>query len=160
MIFIYQLFNKTNPYHAKSASFFKQIEDEKMIGVTSSFTRSEYLEVIKTELAKASDSIPSSIDIQSSLDNFDDFITHMGIELFDSDDLTNSDARLFRECHARIENAIPFKGKDNKWRMLNGADSLLLVFAEKTGCQEIASNDDGFRTSKSKVKPHILRDLY
>jgi predicted nucleic acid-binding protein len=75
MVFIYQLFNKTHRYHIKSLKLFQDIENQKFMGVTSSLTRSEYLAVIKREVANQLKSVPGKSAIEMILKRFDDFIT-------------------------------------------------------------------------------------
>ena len=82
MVFLNQLFNKTHRLHPNSERFFHDIENQKYIGVTSSFTRSEYLAIIKEELACQLNTVPPQKDVDKALEIFDSFIEEMGIEYF------------------------------------------------------------------------------
>jgi predicted nucleic acid-binding protein len=164
MVFLNQLFNKTHRLHSNSERFFHDIENQKYIGITSSFTRSEYLAVIKQELACQLNTVPSREEVDKALEIFDGFLEEMGIEYFDSDELVsfalNKDEKFFVYCYDQILSSRPIKGKDNKWRMLNGADSLVLLFAEACNANRIATNDDGFKGTNSYVIPLIPREVY
>jgi hypothetical protein len=105
-------------------------------------------------------SAPPQKDIDNALKIFDDFIDQMGIEYFELQDLPFIDSTLFSEAQQRIELAVPFKGNDSKWRTLGGADSIVLMLAERCNSDKIATNDDGFRLIASKVKPLLIKDVY
>lgn len=160
MIFIYQLFSISHPLHSKSDRFFQEIANQNMVGITSTLTRTEFIAVIKRELSKQGNAIPAQSTINAITSTFDDFLDGMGIILRDSDDLANIDGRLFTDSHNRVDTSPPTLGADNKWRVLNGADSIHLVFAERCNSQRIATNDDGFKGAASSVQAIILRDAY
>ena len=98
-------------------------------------------------------------EINRAIAIFDEFIDDMGIEYYDSDDLARP-GTLFSDSSDRISTSVPIRGKDEIWRGLNGADSLLLIFAERSGSNLIATNDDGFIGTTSIVRPLILREKY
>jgi hypothetical protein len=98
------------------------------------------------------------ISDQKALAAFDNFKDKMGIELFDSDVLANSSGTLFSECHNRIESASPIQGSNSRWRTLGGADSIILLFAERSNSNRLATNDDGFKRSSSRVRPLIVKE--
>ncbi|MDH3657382.1 MAG: hypothetical protein OEM77_04515 [Nitrosopumilus sp.] len=82
----------------------------------------------------------------------------MGIELFDSDNLITDN--FFQECKNHIINSDA-ANENGRWKMIGGCDSLLLQFAEKTNCDMIATNDGGFKGTKSlMVRPLIIREVY
>jgi hypothetical protein len=60
----------------------------------------------------------------------------------------------------RIQYSLVIQGTDRHWRSLNGADSLILLFAERSNLDRIGTNDDGFKGTNSHVKPFILREVY
>jgi|SRR5215831_504499 len=157
MIFIKHLFNATHPLHSKIENFFNDISNQMYKGITSSFTRSEYLAVIKEILATKTCDIPSQTEITQALEIFDKFIDKMGIEVFDSDDLARSHGMLFSECHKRIEIASPIKGNNTRWRILGDADSIILLLAERCNSNMLATNDDGFKGMISHVTPLIVK---
>jgi predicted nucleic acid-binding protein len=161
-IFIFQLFNVKKPFiQSKVQRFFYDIQNQKLIGVTSSFTRSEYFAVAKELLSELLGKFPDKATLDKALKNFDDFVNQMGIEQFDSDALANMDGKLFADAHIRIDKSVNTYGNfDKKWHGLNGADSLILLFAERSNSQEIATNDDGFKGINSVVKPLIVRERY
>ncbi|HKG87177.1 MAG TPA: hypothetical protein VKA95_02535 [Nitrososphaeraceae archaeon] len=86
-VFIKQLYSKTHKYHHKVCTFFKDIQNQKLKGANSSFTKSEYLAVIKELMAADLSSAPPQKDIDDALKIFDDFIDQMGIEYFELQDL-------------------------------------------------------------------------
>lgn len=159
MVFLNHLFNKEHPLHSISARFFLDIENQKYVGITSSFTRSEYLGVIKQLMAEGGDILSDQSKVNNTLKIFDEFIDEMGIEYYDSDELAST-GNLFSDSSDRISTSVPIRGRDKTWRALNGADSLLLIFAERTGSNSIATNDDGFKGTTSFVKPLVLREIY
>lgn len=158
--FVYQLINQNHWLNAKTNSFFARIVNQDFVGATSSFVRTEYLAVIKGILSRRSGTVASQNSIDIALKAFDDFLNNMGIEFYDSDELANIDGKLFEESHRRVETALPTLGGDGKWRPLNGADSLHLLFAERTSSDEFATSDQGFKGINSPVVPHILWERY
>lgn len=159
-VFIKQLLNKEHKLHSKCRKFFYDIENKKFKGITSSFTRSEYLALVKEIIFKYAEASSTQKNIDIAMSVFDDFVDRMGIEYFNSDDLTGFGFKLFSESHERIQSAIPSRGKDSRWRTLGGADSIILVMAERSHANKIATNDDGFRKIDSKVKPLLVKDNY
>lgn len=158
-IFLYHLFDKSSSYAQKSAKFFKEIENSVFIGATSSFTRSEFLAVVKRKLCEKNGTIPTPYIINSVLKMFDDFIDNMGIEYFESDELANSDGKLFEETHKQVESSKPIQVRSN-WRALGAADCLLIAFAERSNSNKIMTNDIGFKGISSSVQPMILMETY
>lgn len=161
-IFIYQLFKVNKPViQSKVQRFFYDVQNKKLVGVTSSFTRSEYFAVAKALLCEMLGKVPNKQTLDKALEDFDKFVNQMGIEQFDSDDLANMDGKLFAEAHDRIDKSTNTYGNfDKKWHGLNGADSLILLFAERSNSQEIATNDDGFKGINSNVQPLMVRERY
>jgi predicted nucleic acid-binding protein len=60
MVFLNQLINVTHPLHLKSKKFFYDVQNQKYQGITSSFTRSEYLGLIKELIADQIDISPGT----------------------------------------------------------------------------------------------------
>lgn len=158
MIFVKFLYNTSHKLHPICKKFFHEIQDGKFIGVTSSITRIEYIAVLKKLLAEKDEKIIDN-EIKKELTRFDKFIEDLGIEYYDSDDLTKS-INIFSICFQRVMSSKPFQGKDNQWRGLGCADSIVLIMAERSSSKYIATNDDGFRQIKSSVLPCIIKDKY
>jgi hypothetical protein len=133
---------------------------QQIIGITSSFTKTEYLAVMKELVAKKTGRIASQAETNDAMRIFDEFIINMGIEYFDSDDLIVGIDGFFSSCHIRVDFANPVQGNDRKWRGLGGADSIVLLMAESCSSEYIATNDDGFRQISSAVKPLLIKDEY
>lgn len=158
-IFIYHLFNQGTTLSSKARRFFYKIQDGTFRGVTTTFTRSEYLAVIKEEIATQSGSPAPLSRLQTAMQTLDNFMKNMGIEVFESDDLVNQDGKFFSEAHSKVEASTPAR-ISGKWKSLNGADSLILTFAERANCAKIATNDAGFKNTNSRIVGHILQEEY
>jgi len=160
MVFVKFLLDKTHKYHIHCKKFFKDIESQKHIGVTSSFTRTEYLAVMKELVARTHGNIASQSEIQDAMNILDEFMNRMGIEYFDSDDLIVGFKDFFSSCHRHVELTNPVEGIDKKWRSLGGADSIVLLMAERCNSDYIATNDDGFKRISSRVMPMLLKEQH
>jgi hypothetical protein len=133
---------------------------QKIVGITSSFTRTEYLAVVKELIAKRNRRVATNIEIDKAMTRFDQFMISMGIEYFDSDDIITGRNGFFSSCYRHVQSANPVEGKDKKWRGLGGADSIILLMAERCNSDLIATNDDGFSQVSSQVKPLLIKDEY
>lgn len=158
MNFIYFLISANHNLNSKVTLFFDDIENARYVGVTSSFTKSEFLGVAKQILAEQNNQDPSNSDMGTVENNFDAFVTQLGIEMNDADSLY--DSQLFSNCYAIIKNSNAVRGTDGKWRVIGGADSILLYLAEKTNSSKIATNDDGFKGNNTSVQPLMIREVY
>ena len=158
MNFIYFLINTRHPINNKVTLFFQDVENQRYVGVTSTFTKSEYLGVARQILAGRNNQDPNASDMGRVENRFDAFVTRLGIEMRNADSL--SDSQLFLNCYNIIKNSNAVRGSDNHWRVIGGADSILLYLAEKTNSDMIATNDDGFKGSNSSVTPLMIREVY
>lgn len=161
MVFIYHfLYSSKTRLASKAASFLKDIETGKYVGIVTSFTVAEYLAVIRGLLCERRNRQVSPEEISAIRKRLEQFITQMGIMLYDSDTLANRHA-VFAECESMIERDTPSKGKyDRKWHYLNGADALHVAFAASVNAEAIATFDDDFRGICGSVSPLMLSEVY
>ncbi len=161
MIFVYHLLPSPSTFLSrKSALFIKDIEQGKYIGIVTSFTIAEYISVIKGLLCKKRNKQITSAETLAIKTKLEQFITQMGIVLYDSDTLATKHA-IFADCENIIEQDVPSLGKhDGKWHYLKGADALHLAFANSVNAEAIATFDDDFRGVCGAVRPLIISEVY
>jgi predicted nucleic acid-binding protein len=161
MIFVYHfLYSPTVFFSRKSALFLKDIEKGKYIGIITSFTIAEYLAVTRGVLCKKRNRQVTSSEMLAIKAKLEQFITQMGIVLYDSDNLATKHA-VFADCESMIEKDVPSVGKhDGKWHYLNGADALHLAFANSVNAEAIATFDDDFRGVCGAVSPLLIPEVY
>ncbi len=148
---------------AKTMLFFKDIENQKYHGTTSTFTETEYTGVWKQLMSKQRNQSVTASDVTQARQIYENFISLMGLEIQDTDKLIASSSPIdaFANVDQRVIDATPTLGKyDQKWHTLKGADGLTLILAERTGCTYVASADDDFKGIKSSVKPLNVREVY
>jgi len=126
----------------------------------STFTISEYIGVIKETLCNKRDGQVSDNEICTIKDQFENFLTQMGIMLYDADSIARRIA-VFSECEDVIESSIAFKGRrDRKWHCLKGADALHVAFALSVNAEALATFDDDFRGASGLISPIMLSEVY
>jgi predicted nucleic acid-binding protein len=160
MVFIYHF--KKHGLTPKANNFFKDIERGKYAGVTTSFTVTEYIGVMREALTEATDKPSTPTDISKLRREIEGFISDMGIIYFDADELVSSIyGGLFSSTENIVENAKHFKNpRTNKWFLVNGADALHVVLALRTGADLYATFDDDFRGVNNWIKPLMLFEVY
>jgi predicted nucleic acid-binding protein len=160
MVFIYHF--KKHGLTSKADNFFKDIENGKYAGVTTSFTIAEYLGVMREALAEARNSPSTSADVAMLRKEIEEFISDMGIILFDADTLASpAYGKLFSLTESIVENATHFKNpRNNRWFLVNGADALHVTFAVRAGADVYATFDDDFRGVSNWIKPLMLFEVY
>ena len=161
MVFVYHfLFSPKAILSRKSASFLRDIENGKYVGIVTSFTVAEYIAVTRGILCDKRKGQVSPAEITAIKVKLEQFITQMGIELYDSDTLASRHA-VFAECGSMIERDVASKGKyDGKWHYLKGADALHAAFAVSVNAEAIATFDDDFRGVCGAVSPLMLSEVY
>jgi len=161
MIFVYHfLYSPTVFLSRKSALFLKDVEKGKYIGIVTTFTIAEYLAVTRGVLCKKKNTQVTSSEISAIKAKLEQFITQMGIVLYDSDSLATKHA-VFADCESMIERDVPSLGRhDGKWHYLKGADALHLAFANSVNAEAIATFDDDFRGVRGAVRPLIIPEVY
>jgi predicted nucleic acid-binding protein len=161
MIFVYHfLYSPTVFLSRKSSLFFKDIEQGKYIGIVTTFTIAEYLAVTKGLLCKKRSKQVTSSEIKTVKAKLEQFITKMGIMLYDSDTLATKHA-VFADVEDMVEKDMPSLGRrDGKWHYLNGADALHLAFANSVNAEAIATFDDDFRGVSGSVLPLMISEVY
>jgi len=160
MVFIYHF--KQHALTPKANNFFKDIEKGKYAGVTTSFTITEYIAVMRKALAEARNGPSTSTDVIKLRKQIEEFISNMGIVYFDADPLTSGVyGKFFSSVENVVENAKHFKNRrTNKWFVVNGADALQVVMAVRAGADFYATFDDDFRGVDSWIKPLMLFEVY
>jgi len=159
-VFVYHLIPISSSRSKKQAkNFFMDIQNQKLKGITSSFTKTEYLAVVKREYSRILNRKPSKTLIDSFIKALDDFIKNMGIEYHESDKLVTNDKDFFSNVHNQVYDAKPVKRNSN-WKICSAPDAIILSMAEKTNSDELITNDDGFSGTNTKIKIKILRDVY
>lgn len=161
MIFVYYFFYSPTVFLSqKSTSFLKDIEKGKYIGIVTTFTIAEFLAVTRGLLCKKRKRLVTSWEMKIVKTKLEQFITQMGIVLYDSDDLATKHA-VFADCENMIERDVPSFGKrDGRWHYLNGADALHLAFANSVNAEAIATFDDDFKGVSGAVNPLMIPEVY
>jgi predicted nucleic acid-binding protein len=161
MIFVYHfLYSPTTFFSRKSASFLKDVEEGKYIGIITSFTVAEYVAVTRGILCKQRNKQVASEEMLTIKAKLEEFITQMGIVLYDSDTLATKHA-VFADSENMIERDVPSFGKyDGKWHYLKGADAIHLAFANSVNAEAIATFDDDFKGVCGTVSPLIISEVY
>jgi predicted nucleic acid-binding protein len=162
MIFVYHFLSSPRIQNltSKSDSFLKDIENGKYIGIISSFTVAEYLAVTRGVLCNKRNGQVTTNEIMTIKAKFEQFITQMGIMLYDSDSLASKNL-IFSECENIVEKSTAFKGRyDGKWHFMRGADALHVALALSVNAEAIATFDDDFRGASGLVNPLILSEAY
>ncbi len=162
MIFVYHFLSssRTQALASKARSFLKDVEIGKYMGIVTSFTIAEYLAVIKGVLCNKRNSQVSSSEIFTIKSKLEQFISQMGIILYDSDMLASRNP-IFCECESVIERTTAFKGKrDRKWHYLKGADALHVALAISVKAEAIATFDDDFRGAVGIINPLMVSEMY
>jgi predicted nucleic acid-binding protein len=160
MVFIYHFMK--HGLSSKASKFFKDIEKGKYAGVTTSFTITEYLGVMRKALTEARNKPPTSTDISKLRKEIEEFISDMGIIYFDADTFVSPIyGRLFSATENVVENARPFRNpRTNRWFLVNGADAMHVTLAVRAGADLYATFDDDFRGVDSWIKPLMLFEVY
>lgn len=162
MVFVYHFLSSPRIQNltSKSDSFLKDIENGKYIGIISSFTVAEYLAVTRGVLCNKRNGQVTTNEILTIKAKFEQFITQMGIMLYDSDSLASKNP-IFSECENVVEKSTAFKGRyDRKWHFMRGADALHVALALSVNAEAIATFDDDFRGASGLVNPLILSEAY
>ena len=162
MIFVYHFLSSSRGKNlaSKSNSFLRDIENGKYIGIITTFTIAEYLGVIKGVLCNKRNKQVSVGEIMVIKARFEQFITQIGIMLYDSDSLA-SKKPIFSECEDVVERSTAFKGRyDRKWHHVKGADALHVALALSVNAEAIATFDDDFRGIDGSISPLMLSEVY
>jgi len=160
MVFIYHFMrHRLTP---KANNFFKDIENGKYAGVTTSFTIAEYVGVMRKALTAVRNRPSTSTDVSKLRKEIEEFISNMGIIYFDADTLISPVyGKLFSSTENIVENAKHFKNpRSNKWYLVNGADALHVTLAVRAGADLYATFDDDFRGVDNWIKPLMLFEVY
>ena len=139
-----------------AGNFFRDIKHEKVIGVTSSINKTEFLSSMKRIYSSYYRRNPDPDNIAYFEKMFDNLIRKMDIKYYDADTLTRNDSDLFGKAFSLVKKTKTVSGPGS-WKMINLPDALVVLMAEKTDSDQIITNDDGFGGIDSKVDVKILR---
>jgi predicted nucleic acid-binding protein len=162
MVFVYHFLSSatTQFLTAKSNSFLRDIERGKYVGIVTSFTIAEYLSVMKGLICNRRNGQVTSLEIAAIKSKLEQFITQMGIMLYDSDSLASKNP-IFGNCENIVEGSSAFKGKrDRKWHYVRGADALHVALAMSVNAEAIATFDDDFRGASGFINSLMLSEVY
>jgi len=123
----------------------------------------EYKATFKKLFAEEYLRTPTQQEIEESVKVLEDFLSEMGIELYNADDVaTESPLRLFWRSEERINQATPTLGTwDKSWKMIGGGDSITIILAEKIDARILATFDQGFKAmNHPNIKPLIVSEEY
>lgn len=162
MVFVYHLWSRKPFLAAKTKLFFEDVDKGKYKAVTSTFTKTEFVGVLKLILSEAFGKTPTDQQLDEATNKLDEFLAKVGFEIFNSDDLVGTGfTPVFTDCHDVAAKADSTLGThDNKWRSVGGCDALITVLAERSQTQWIATFDQGYKGIKRNVKPMILQEVY
>lgn len=164
MILIYHLTQHPTEPARRSGRLLHDIETGHLAGTITTWTRSEYLGVMRKLLAKTYNRNPTAAEMQTAENNFDSLITRLGLELQDADVLIGQggQTRLFAESDSLLRNSSASRKRSSgEWTTIGGADSIHGVLARRAGAQELATFDEGFRGANfSGVTTFIVGDRY
>jgi predicted nucleic acid-binding protein len=148
----------------KSNAFLQDIENGKYIGIVATNTITEYLAVTKRILFQKNHRQLSLNDISKILGELERLINHLGIAVYDSDDLVvNSFGKstLFSEIENLIRNyPCRIGARDQKAHSLCGADAMSVVFATRIGVNLYATFDEDFKDLKNGINPLMVWEKY
>lgn len=148
----------------QAGKFFQDIQNGKYQAIISTFTETEYRSVVKKVISKyMKRSITPQEEIEA-INDFHVFNTTMEIGLSDSDIIAyNNDINrydIFSEVEQTIQNNVEPYYHD-EWRVIGGADAILLNLALRSGANMIATFDIGFKGLRHpSIQVLIISDIY
>lgn len=169
-VFAYKLLSYT--YGPKIANmiiqtgkFFQDIQNEKYQAIISTFTETEYRSVVKKVISEYMKRNLTEQEEINAINDFHAFNTTMGIGLSDSDGISfNHNINrydIFSEVDQTIQNNVESYYHDTKWKVIGGADAILLNLALRSGANMIATCDMGFKGLKHPlIQALIIPDIY
>src|SRR5918994_3230448 len=112
--------------------FAGEIVDGTFIGLTSTFTETEYRSLSKRKISEKKKSQIAPQEEAAAMDDFSRMIDALGIGLVDADKVApeiSGKLKIFSGCGdtVRRSNPVPIKeGKGCKWRMISSVDVLMV----------------------------------
>lgn len=163
MVFVYFLTLTGGFLYSRATRFMQAMQNQKFIGVISTFTMTEFAGVMKEILAEGFKRPPTQQEMEKSIKQLDTVIDSYGITLYDADQLAAIQSpAMFREADAIVVKTDPHLGtRDKKWHSLGGADAINVDLAQRCGAQFIATFDQGFSCLKAAtVKPLMIPEVF
>ncbi len=163
MVFVYFLTLSGGFLYSRATRFMQSLQNQKFIGVLSTFTMTEYTGVIKEILAETFKRPPTEQETAKSLKQLYTVIDSYGITLYDADQLAAlAPAGIFHQADSLVLRTDPHFGtRDKEWHSLGGADAINVDLAQRCGAQFIATFDQGFSCLKAAiVKPLMIPEVF
>jgi hypothetical protein len=149
----------------KATSFFNDIQSGKYLGIISKFTETEYRSVVKKVISSLNSQSITSIEEKTALDDFEQFTQRLGIGLTNSDLIAIEDSSnigIFEIADVTMQSSIPFyHSKRKEWKIIGGADAILINLAIRSGATMFATFDRGFKgLQNTNISPLIIPEVY
>lgn len=163
MVFVYFLASTGGFLYSRATRFMQAMQNQKFIGVMSTFTMTEFVGVMKEILAEVFKRPPTQQEMAKSIKQLDTVIDSYGITLYDADQLAVlQPSTMFREADSIVLTTDPHLGTlDKEWHSLGGADAINVDLAQRCGAQFIATFDQGFSCLKTTtVKPLVIPQVF
>jgi predicted nucleic acid-binding protein len=138
----------------------------RFIGVTSTFTQTEYRAVSKRRISEHKGSQITTQEEAYAMNDFGRTIDALGIAIVDADQVApdiSGVLSLFGACDVTIRRCNPVPRNGGKWKVISSVDVLMLNLAIRMRADLFATFDDGFRGynhSDSFIAPFIIPDEY
>jgi hypothetical protein len=99
------------------------------------------------------------------VDDFTQFTQRLGIGLSDSDLIAIDDSSsvgIFKIADVTMQSSIPFYySKRDQWKIIGGADAILINLAIRSGANMFATFDRGFKgLQNTNILPLIIPEVY
>ena len=170
-VFAYQLLSYSYSMTAKiqkmiitTGKFFQDIQNGKYQAIISTFTETEYRSVVKKVISCYMKRPITPQEENIAMNDFRAFNQSMGIGLTNSDVIAYNNninqIDIFSTTDYTIQNNVnPYL--DDKWKVIGGADAILLNMALRSGANMIATFDMGFKGVKHpSIQALIIPDIY
>ena len=168
-VFAYRLLKDPNydNFLNLSTSFFDDIDTGKYRGVTSTYTKIEYIGILKKVISYIRQSYITPIEEQIALDDFQQFVDGLEISLTDADALAcdGLNSTLFHLTSETLRSTKPYFHKKaterRQWMNMGGADALQINLAMRSGANRFATFDRGFKgLNNPSIIPLIIQEEY
>ena len=90
-------------------------------------------------------------------------VEDFGFEEHDADVLSESldgTNNLIAKATEIIKKSHAIQSLNYRWKMINGADAIHAVLAERIGASYLTTSDEGFKGMENEVKPLIIQERY
>lgn len=164
MIWIYHLVDPGHPLERVCERFLRDLENQKVKGLVSTFVLHEVVDVTKRLLAQKRNREPSQSDLDAIQERVEREMARLGVDIHDADSLAvdnTGQSVVFGRAGQLINQSGSFRGShDGKWRTVNGADAIHVALAERAAASHYATFDEGFRRLTANLSSVLLGDVY